>query len=62
MFYSSESQACDEMNSQAQGQVAGSTVREICIKKTTINICKDKVPLKQSNLRRNKANTVPKIQ
>lgn len=70
MFYSSVSQACGEMNSQAQGQEAGSTVNKICIKKnktkknktTTINICKDAVPLKQSNLNRDEANTVPKIQ
>lgn len=33
MFYSSVSQACDEMNSQAQGREAGSTVSKSASKK-----------------------------
>lgn len=66
MFNSSVSQACDKkMNSQAQGQEAGSTVSKSAFKKNnkkTINICKDTIPLKQSNLTRDEANTVPKLQ
>lgn len=62
MFNSSVSQACDEMNSQAQGQEAGSTMSKSALKETTINICKNTRTLKQSNLTRDKANTVPKLQ
>lgn len=64
MFYSSVSQACDEMNSRAQGR--RSTVSKFAYKKKkpskTINICKDTVPRKQSNLTRDEANTVHEIQ
>lgn len=66
MFYSSVSQACDEMNSRAQGR---STVSKFAYKKQTnkknsktINICKDTVPRKQSNLTRDEVNTVHEIQ
>lgn len=67
MFYSSVSQACDEMNSRAQGR--RSTVSKFAYKKKqkqknskTINICKDTVPRKQSNLTRDEVNTVHEIQ
>lgn len=64
MFYSSVSQACDEMNSRAQGR--RSTVSTFAYKKKptskTINICKDTVPRKQSNLTRDEVNTVHEIQ
>lgn len=68
MFYSSVSQACDEMNSRAQGR--RSTVSKFGYKKKkpkkppskTINICKDTVPRKQSNLTRDEVNTVHEIQ